>query len=685
MTSLHVVGTFISVLLLLISTEKSASFFMDFGDAREILSFSRELTIGTLESLEWIRKDENNTGEDDYTFIKRTEKKILSLIKQTNRHLEDLEKQVDQRAGEIIDEVIKKVPQREQLNRDMDSLNELLGRINDIYLQYVEYYTYGDKYEIYTRSGRDDNNDVYFKVFEIYDKFSEKMTNEHLNTGKRHLNSLNSLRLWALVQKDMNIIEGMYSNYLQKLHAVTQTFEPINVEYWNNFADVVFTHPNVSISAALERISNVIIQQNLFIDAYKEAIAQICDEQQSPQQLLYNLYNIIAMSELRGFAMMQFSYTILRLHKNGTFHDERLKTLDDYKIRVSETLRAVRTAMAFAPRDLWRCDPDKHVEDVTYTELKQLFQGYIVNEVDLNPSGTCRENCAYYSYSNVQGCFDNLFCAKQRKCNGKVLNCQYFDSDMWICPSDMHSSRRYEYVEYENGRLFGKKGSCKKPITKVDKRGKIEQNSASWQPVNNYTIRDRGVNNGVDYHTLSWEKRAVDLDDLTAPDEHILTGVRFRMVGSHLNFEVRITPFNFTSGLLIKPFEKSQWTGNLNTEVSNGNSEQKRRELVISNPDVPIRIRQPSLPDSLSNQFLNFGPTDLDKDAAQSTIPFLDTQPVITNPPFPLAGAGIYHKGRSGSGGYIALKAITYDFKDHLHADVPSIPAILELNQIPAQ
>lgn len=122
---------------------------------------------------------------------------------------------------------------------------------------------------IHSRSGRDDNNDVYFKVFEIYDKFSEKMTNEHLNTGKRHLNSLNSLRLWALVQKDMNIIEGMYSNYLQKLHAVTQTFEPINIEYWNNFADVVFTHPNVSISAALERISDVIIQQNLFIDAYK--------------------------------------------------------------------------------------------------------------------------------------------------------------------------------------------------------------------------------------------------------------------------------------------------------------------------------------------------------------------------------------------------------------------------------
>lgn len=91
--------------------------------------------------------------------------------------------------------------------------------------------------------------------------------------------------------------------------------------------------------------------------------------------------------------------------------------------------------MAFAPRDLWRCDPAQHVEESTYAELKQLFQGYIVNEVDLNPTSTCRENCGYYSFSKVHGCYDNLFCAQQRKCKGKILNCQYVDSDMWICPS----------------------------------------------------------------------------------------------------------------------------------------------------------------------------------------------------------------------------------------------------------
>lgn len=37
---------------------------------------------------------------------------------------------------------------------------------------------------------------------------------------------------------------------------------------------------------------------------------------------------------------------------------EQLKR--EYAVRTSETLRAVKTAMAFAPRDLWKCDPAVH-------------------------------------------------------------------------------------------------------------------------------------------------------------------------------------------------------------------------------------------------------------------------------------------------------------------------------------
>ena len=110
-----------------------------------------------------------------------------------------------------------------------------------------------------------------------------------------------------------------------------------------------------------------------------------------------------------------------------------------------------------------------------------------------------------------------------------------------------------------------------------------------------------------------------------------------------------------------------------------------RTELKYTDPDIPIRNFVPNKPDTEENQYLNFAPSDRRKDAAQSTIPFLDVQPVIPNPPVPLAGAGIFHKGRKGSGGFVALKLTTYDFAPHLQADLPPAPPILETpNEIKA-
>lgn len=55
-------------------------------------------------------------------------------------------------------------------------------------------------------------------------------------------------------------------------------------------------------------------------------------------------------------------------------------------------------------------------------------------------------------------------------------------------------------------------------------RGEINMTSLQWRPVDDYRISDSDVYNGKDYHTLSWEQRAIDLDDLTAPNGFILTG-----------------------------------------------------------------------------------------------------------------------------------------------------------------
>ncbi|XP_069676205.1 uncharacterized protein [Periplaneta americana] len=516
-----------------------------------------------------------------------------------------------------------------------------------------------------------------------------------------------------------------------------------------NFATWVVSHNPYSISGLMDSIHHLFVPQKfrkeeerspllgqgLFIhikDIMQESKTNMCNLQQSLQQLLYNLYNSVAITELKGYALMQFSWMLLRLYDKGNFTVEPEMMRERYQERIIQKVAALKEAMKTAERDMWRCDPEQYFEGETYVQLTRLLQGHIENEVDMNNISTCSKDCAYYSYATSHGCYNKRVCSKQKQtCNGTLRNCRFIDSDMRICQEGSQSGRRYNWIEYENGRILGKKSSCKRDATRVDSwwrwifwhcsycfclcdeqgpksdryfnlrevkadvannkvvtglrfvkknrvihlqiqeagllpRGGINMTSMQWRPVDDYRISDSDVYDIKDYHTLSWKKRAIDLDDLVAPEGYVLTGVRFRLVETHLNLEIMITPLNFTAGILDKPHQSSIWNGNYNTEDS---LHEPRKRLYIPNPEVPTLTKEGSVVDSRSDQFLLFTHSDIDADAAQTTVPFLDAQPVAPEPPTLLAGAGIYHKGRPGYGGFIGLKVVTYDFNSHLNVD----------------
>ncbi|XP_043272211.1 uncharacterized protein orion isoform X1 [Venturia canescens] len=668
----------IALICLTFFTNKGVqSFDLTFGDITEVLHFAREAVTGGLETLEWIRKANPEDHEYDFPFIKKMERRLMNQISITAKKIDVYQERMELKHDEALEKILKNLPLSNRLDRSLHELKNLLSRIDDLFSDFLAY-NISAKYQRYTT-----------------EEFAKNCISSASGALPDLLQTIHRL-----------LVPGQYDNYDNSLLV-------------------------------------------LLAQSTAEATRQICNEKQSPQQMLYNLYNTIVFTEMKGFAMMQFSYNLLRLYNNVTFIEETERTKEKYLERISETLTTVKIAMSHAPRELWRCDPSIHIEGSTYTELKQLLQGYIVNEVDLNPTSTCKNNCATYSLASVHGCYANQYCAQQRRCNGNVVNCQYIDSDMWICPSAKGSDRRYDYIQYENRLVYGNKETCKKPTTKVDswwrwlfwhcsycmcfcddhnsssdryfslrevtsdatenwvvtgiklekvnkivhlviqqgqllKRAGINETTVHWKKIDNFTVLDSNVENGRDYYTLAWEQRAIDLDDLVSMDNEVLTGVRFRVVGVHLNFEIRVTPFNFTSGKLIKPLEKSRWMSNDNTDVKDSSATEKARtELKLDKPGIPTIIRAPSLPDSRSNQYLNFGPTDLEKDVGQTTIPYLDIQPVITIPPFPLSGAGIYHKGRKGSGGFVAPRIITYDFEKHLQADLPPSATVHGINDIP--
>ncbi|XP_018301871.1 uncharacterized protein orion isoform X1 [Mycetomoellerius zeteki] len=661
------------IVLLVILASAGCVFGIGINDALDLIRLGRQAVVDVLESWEMINSNlpsDLKAGEE-LVFMKMMERQLLKRMDQVSKKIDEYQELVEDKSDTILSQLLLQLPMQHRLDGSLKELDHYLGQVQELYTLFEIYADNPDKYEKYTML-----------------QFAKTCVSPRLGELPDVLKSIHRLMVSSEQQVYNRSILVLLANQMQ------------------------------------------------------EASNQMCNEMQSPQQLLYNLYNTVALTEIKGYTMIQFSYMLLRLYNEGDNFSEEIQTLKhQYAIRTSETLRAVKIAMAYAPRSLWRCDPRVHKLGETYTELKQLFQGYIVNEVDLNTESTCKENCAYYGYTKVYGCYQNQFCSKQRQCNGKILHCEYIDSDMWICPADRNSTRRYEYIEYENGLHYGNSKTCPGGTTKVDSwwrwlfwhcsycfcycddqnsssdryfslrsvmsdisnnkiitgirlrkinqiiyiqiqegqlllRGGIDISTIEWQPVDAFSIMDSHIRSGVDYHTIVWEKRALDLDDLLAVPDHLLTGVRFRMVGSRLNLEIMITPFNFTSGSLIQPEEKSFWHSNDVTD---------RTELKYTDPDIPIRSFVPNEPDTEENQYLNFAPSDRRKDAAQSTIPFLDVQPVTPNPPVPLAGAGIFHKGRKGSGGFVALKLTTYDFAPHLQVDLPPAPSVLETpNEIKA-
>merc|ERR1719167_1850656 len=386
------------------------------------------------------------------------------------------------------------------------------------------------------------------------------------------------------------------------------------------FAEGVSGYGSNSILSLLNQLQSLVVPSTFTVsDPLFEALAKtmkneqhLCGLSQSPYQLMYNLYNIVALTELKGYAMLQFSYMILRINEKGNFTAEAEAAKQNFEDEATEKLMAVKTVLPQLERLYRRCDPVKHVEGQTFLKVKGFMQGYIENEVDMNERGTCNSKCSEYSFTENKGCFKDQFCAKQKKCSGRIFDCEFYHADAWVCMSQ-DPERRYDGVEYEDGTILGNTKQCINKI-KVDswwrwlfwhcsyclckcdeitesserywslepaladvdkgrvitgarfiKKGKVfhlqiqqalalpeggvDETTMAWkEPA---PLSEENLTNNPKVFTMSYEQRAMDLDSLSAPEGHVLTGLKFRKLGGHLNLEIQATPIRFREGQLI--------------------------------------------------------------------------------------------------------------------------------------
>ena len=130
----------------------------------------------------------------------------------------------------------------------------------------------------------------------------------------------------------------------------------------------------------------------------------------------------------------------------------------------------------------------------------------------------------------------------------------------------------------------------------------------------------------------------MDMDSLQAPDGHIMTGIKLRNIGGHLNLEIQVTPVEFRTGKLLS--DRSTWIANDNTPASS----QPRPLVPIVMPDIPTKYSGYNKVDTDNDQYILFDSSSAYKDVSQTTIPFIDAQPVSPQPATWLGGAGLYHK-----------------------------------------
>lgn len=187
----------------------------------------------------------------------------------------------------------------------------------------------------------------------------------------------------------------------------------------------------------------------------------------------------------------------------------------------------------------------------------------------------------------------------------------------------------------------------------------LNSSAPSWHTFNAidyFNIHDATVRDGIDYHTLTWENRSINLDTIEVPVGKVVTGVRFRIINGAISLQVRGTDFDFITGRL-KNVGSSFWYTSAKKE---------RTEIIMDAPDVPTLTPEKSIPFVQRDRFIRFGPSDKFKDLSQTTVPYIDSQLVESHNLIALSGVGLYYKSFPGYGGFVAPKIQNYNMGPHI-------------------
>ena len=145
--------------------------------------------------------------------------------------------------------------------------------------------------------------------------------------------------------------------------------------------------------------------------------------------MLVSNYDFFAFEYELCNLILNFFFLVFKMYGHDSLTMEFDLTRNNHRRNVLYKISHSKEILNQASQDYWMCDSQTPRENLNYVRLTKLLQGYIQNEVDMNPQGSCKDNCASYQVGEPLGCFGDMFCAKQQPCQGRFFDCQFYHAD----------------------------------------------------------------------------------------------------------------------------------------------------------------------------------------------------------------------------------------------------------------
>ncbi|XP_001603409.1 uncharacterized protein LOC100119678 [Nasonia vitripennis] len=580
------------------------------------------------------------------------------------------------------------------------------------------------------------------------DQMSDKLDN--ISDDVHEIHDLITDEVLNNLPKELNL-DTKLSQIYAKIHDINQLFTKFlrynnNIKSYENhtllnFANRVTDQSLKEMPSALSQIHHLLTERHsnanmLTLMANKRlAKSNMCKRHESAQQFINNLYNNVIITETKALLMTQFAYSLKNaFNLNSTsFVTELDDANKEFCNRTSNSFAAIKDAMLAAPRDYWSCDPDDHVEGLTYAKLDPVFQAYVTSEKDVGISkyfepftNKCADSCS--DRSDFHDICRSAYCFKhnQKRCYGKLHNCKSSGKSLRMCLSDKNSTRRFEFIELTGKKteFLGSKKSCGSN-TQV----KVSQTTLFLETCEYCFCICDDTNNEMDrYFSLRNVNSDVDKN-------MVVTGVRFAKENHIFHIQIQQGKLvengnikastvewkpveNFTihddSVVLNRDYHNITWANRLvyldtfdsplhhvltglRFQLQNGDlkleiqvtpfnfytAELKTNESTWMSNSIGAYGRgeldlenldlgtngHSNLLDSSENQYIKFTTSSMKTDVGQTVVPFMDLQDVTSSPPVPLSGAGLVHRGDKASAGFLSFKVLTYNYAPYLETD----------------